>query len=141
MKAWFGRRDEITPPVVAPEEVLDAYKDGRKDERVHLEHEVRTPRIDKADVKEAYERGRRDERARHKSSPVMALIVLLIAVIGVGGLYLAAKEGSFTGGGAVVDRNLNTASQTVQQPVRNAAENAGTALENAGQNLKQAAKP
>ena len=53
--------------------------------------------------------------------------------------YLAAQNGSFANGGAVVDRNLSQASQTIQAPFKRAAEKAGDTLENAGQNLKQRA--
>jgi hypothetical protein len=141
MKSWFERRDPDTHEPVTAEraELLDAYKDGRQDEhrRVAREASDQHERIDKADVKEAYERGRRDERARHRGSPLAALLVLLVALAGVGVFYLAAREGSFASGGQVVDSNLNAAAERVQTPVRKAADSAGSALENAGQSLKQ----
>lgn len=143
MKPWFQRRDPTTdePVAVHRPDMLEAYKDGRRDEHRRVDHEVSHPhdRIDKADVKEAYERGRRDERARHRGSPLAAFLVLVVALAGAGALYLAAREGSFTGGGQVVDQNIHAASDRVQAPVRRAADSAGSALENAGQNLKQTA--
>jgi hypothetical protein len=39
----------------------------------------------------------------------------------------------------VVDNSISTVSERATAPVRNAADKAGTALENAGQNLKQRA--
>jgi hypothetical protein len=62
-----------------------------------------------ADVERAYERGRQDERRRHRSHPVLASLMFLAAVVGVGAIYLAAREGSFTHAGQVVDHKLASA--------------------------------
>ena len=43
------------------------------------------------DVKAAYERGRRDERGRRRTHPILGLIVFVIALIGAGMIYLAAR--------------------------------------------------
>jgi hypothetical protein len=142
MRPWTQKRDSDGGPPESPEraELLEAYKDGRQDERRRVGRDVSAhSRIDRLDVREAYERGRRDERARHHGSPLAAFLVLVIALAGGAVLFLAAREGSFTAGGQVVDRNITTAAQKMQTPVRNAADNAGSALENAGQNLKQTA--
>jgi len=96
--------------------------------RVVTEHTA-DPRAARA----LYERGRRDERARRRGSPLLGFVMLLIAVVGGAMVYLAAREGSFTNGGKVVDHALSEASQ----PARAAAHNAGDALENAGRSLKQ----
>ena len=74
-----------------------------------------------ADLKAAYERGRREERARHKSHPVFGLAVALVAVLGAGMLFLAAREGSFSNGGAVVDRQLASAAGEAQASAQHAA--------------------
>jgi hypothetical protein len=86
-------------------------------------------------AKDAYERGRRDERTRHRSSPLLGFLVLIVAVIGGGMIYLAAREGSFAGGGQVVDKAV---SQAVA-PAKSVAGSAGDALENAGQTIKKTA--
>lgn len=89
-------------------------------------------------VRQAYDRGRRDERARRPrrhGSPVLTFIVLVIAAIGAGAIYLGVSQGSFTRGGQIVDQKIAGAAQ----PARNAADRAGDALENAGQRIKQQA--
>ncbi len=62
-----------------------------------------------AEIRKAYERGRRDERSRHKSHPVLAVLVFMVALAGAGMMYLAAREGSFSRGGEVVDLKLASA--------------------------------
>jgi hypothetical protein len=59
--------------------------------------------------------------------------VLLVVIFGTVMLYLAAKNGSFAQGGAVIDHSLSSATQ----PVRRAEDKTGAALENAGAHLKQ----
>ena len=84
-------------------------------------------------TKDAYERGRRDERARRHRSPVLGVVLMLIAAAGGVMVFLAAREGSFASGGHVVDSALTQAAQ----PAKDAAAHAGDALENAGRTLKQ----
>ena len=74
-----------------------------------------------AEVKAAYDKGRRDERARHKSHPIFGLAVALVAILGAGMLFLAAREGSFSNGGAVVDRQLASAAGEAQASAQHAA--------------------
>ena len=89
-------------------------------------------RHDELAARAAYDRGRRDERARRHRSPMLGFFVLLVALVGGAMIYLAAREGSFTAGGQVVDNALGQASA----PARDAANRAGDALEQAGQSLK-----
>jgi hypothetical protein len=63
------------------------------------------------------------------------LIVLLAVVVAGVLLYLAAANGSFSRGGAVVDQALGNAAA----PVRGAADKAGNALQDAGRSLKRTA--
>lgn len=91
----------------------------------------------RADLDAAYERGRRDEAKRRRGSPLVGFLILIIIAAAVGLFYLAAQKGSFANGGAVVDNDISQASQTATGPFRRAADKAGNALENAGQNLKQ----
>ncbi len=70
------------------------------------------PVATEADLKTAYERGRRDERARHKSHPFLAMSVAVVALVGAGMIFLAAREGSFSRGGEVVDLKLASAADS-----------------------------
>jgi hypothetical protein len=130
MRSWFGRR-LVTEPAVAPEDGLNAYREGRADERQRLQRDGL--QVDRATT-DAYERGRRDEQARHRGSPLLAVITLVLVVIAVAILYLAIKTGSFSSAGAVLD-------SLIQNPVHAAADKAGSALENAGQTIKDNAPP
>ena len=82
---------------------------------------------DQADLRAAYNRGRVDERRSRRSHPIIALAVVVLALIGAWMLFLAAREGSFSSGGQVADRNLSTV-----------AEEAGPALRETGEQAKQA---
>ena len=93
------------------------------------------PKLQEKAAHEAYERGRRDERARHRGSPLLAFLILVIALAGGTIIYLAAREGSFQRGGQVVDSTIGQAAA----PAKSAAASAGAALENAGRSLKNTA--
>jgi hypothetical protein len=81
----------------------------------------------------AYERGREDERRRRRRHPILGALMFVAAVLGVGMIYLAAREGSFTRGGEVVDRRLASAADTAHV----ASQDAPSAAVNAGQTLRQ----
>jgi hypothetical protein len=87
------------------------YRD-RPAEEVREVHDVTGPT--EADVEKAYEKGRRDERARHRSHPIIGLVVAVVALVGGAMLFLAAREGSFAQGGRVMDAQIATASDTAQ---------------------------
>ncbi len=96
---------------------------------------------DQRAVKAAYEQGRLQERERLRRtrrgvSPVVALLVALAVVFAVGMIYLAARNGSFTGAGAAVDSGLAKAGDSVATPIQNAREKTGDALEKAGRDIK-----
>lgn len=125
MRNWFTR---AAAPGEAP---LDAYKEGRADERAHL----KTPalaREDHAAVTEAYDRGRREERLRRRGSPFLMFVTLVLVVVALAVLILALRAGSFAQAGAQIDA-------TLRRPVDSAANQAGNALQNAGQTLKDKA--
>ena len=91
------------------------------------------------DVERAYERGRLDERRRHRSHPILAGLLILAAVVGVGTVYLAAHEGSFSRGGALVDQKLANAADKTQVATQDAAVatvNAGEKVQTAGETLR-----
>lgn len=139
MASWFSKSGD--PPKTA--DVQDAFQAGREDERTHAPERA-APAVDDVEAskvfKDAYERGRRDERARRPRFSLVSIALLVVAIAGGGIIYLAAREGSFSQGGALVDRNISTAADKAQAPVRQAADRAGDALENAGKNLKDQAK-
>jgi hypothetical protein len=139
MNTWFGKRATVPPGAEATDPV-EAYREGRRDERALPERDAPAT-VDRKDIKAAYERGRLEERLRHRGSPLLSLLVLIVVIIGAGLIYLAIRNGSFSNGGAVVDRSLTSVSQTAQAPIKGAADKAGSALENAGQTLKKAGTP
>jgi hypothetical protein len=135
MRSWFGRRLSADPAVLPadglPANGLDAYREGRADERQRLQRDG--VHVDRA-ANDAYDRGRRDERLRHRGSPLLAFVTIVLVVIAVAILFLAIKTGSFSNAGAVIDN-------MIQNPVHAAADKAGSALENAGQSIKSSAPP
>jgi len=141
MARWFGDR-WFSRPAATGDDRLDAYKAGRADERARVRetdrdavavHDDRAVARDhRAIADEAYERGRREERLRHRGSPLLVFVTLVLVVVALIVLILAVRAGSFEGAGRQIDAVL-------QRPVQNAADRAGNALQNAGQSLKDKA--
>jgi hypothetical protein len=83
----------------------------------------------------AYRAGERDgqriEARRHRGHPVLATLLVLVALAGVGYGYLSWQEGSFAAAGAVIDAKI--------AEVRGAASQAGVvggqAVQNAGADI------
>ena len=67
---------------------------------------------------------------------LLGFVLVLVAAVGVILLVFAVREGSFSAGGAVVDNKLVQATSGVAPALDSAASKTGTALETAGQNLK-----
>ncbi len=136
MRFW-NRRGELveeTAPADAAATRADldhAYDKGRRDE--HADHV-----LTKDDVDKAYQRGRADERARHRGHPVLGLMIAVVALIGVGLVYLAWREGSFSGGGQLIDNKLAVASNDVSHTASQAVTGAGETVAGAGERVKQA---
>lgn len=84
--------------------------------------------LSEADVEAAYDRGRREERARHRSHPVLGLLVGVVALVGGAVLFLAASEGSFAEGGRVMDSQIAAASDHAQVASQDAAQTARAQL-------------
>ncbi len=84
--------------------------------RLFKRHDPPTPATGATpgDVKKAYEQGRHDERARHRSHPILGLIVAVAAVVGIGAVSLGAYEGSFSRAGQMVDQKLASATGRTQ---------------------------
>jgi hypothetical protein len=93
------------------------------------------------DRRDAFEEGVRQgrlvERRRHHSHPFIKLAVAVVAIAGAAVLILAAQQGSFSGGGAVVDRNLSVAADNAQVSAAKAAAQAGQAVKDAGDTLQK----
>lgn len=92
------------------------------------------------ELHEAYQRGRRDERARRGRSPLAMLAVSLTALVGAGILAVSAWQGSFTGGGAVVDHQIAAAAENAEPRIQAAAQDARSALRGAGLEAKTRAQ-
>jgi len=101
------------------------YRERKPDGEVE---EVRHVGPTEAEVGAAYDKGRRDERSRHRSHPILTLVVAVIALVGGAMIYLAAREGSFAQGGQVMDKQLAQASQNAQVASQDVAQTAQTKL-------------
>lgn len=94
-----------------------------------------------ASTRQAYADGRRDQhradRARRRRGFGLAgLLVVVIAAVGVLWLVLAAREGSFAAGGAVVDQKLAEVTNPARVAANQAVDRTGAAVQNAGQTLE-----
>ncbi|MDB5458360.1 MAG: hypothetical protein JWO72_101 [Caulobacteraceae bacterium] len=115
MEFWKYRRKPVaveTAQVDGPPDRRDAFEEGRR-------------------------QGRLDERRRHHGHPLLKLAVVVVAVAGAAVLALAAHEGSFSRGGAVVDRNLAVAADNAQVSGAQAVAQAGQAVKDAGTSLEK----
>jgi len=140
VRNWFRRHAGAVGTVAAAE----AYHEGRVDERRRLEDAPVTaprtiagaPAATRAELDAAYERGRARRRRPRGVSPLFTLVVLIALVVAGALIYLAVQQGSFSGGGAVVDQKLDQVAKTVDAPIKNAAIRTGSALQNAGERMK-----
>lgn len=80
------------------------------------------------ELRDAYERGRVDEGSRHKRNWLGTILGTILALIGIVVLALAALNGSFQRGGAVIDRQLSIAVDQAEPAMRNAADEATDAI-------------
>ena len=115
---------------------VEAYREGRADERRRVETAPAATRTSRAEIEAAYERGRARGRRPRRASPLLTLVVLVAVLVAGAMIYLAIQNGSFSSGGAVVDRKIDQVQQTVDAPIKNAAITTGSALQKAGQRLK-----
>jgi hypothetical protein len=103
------------------------YRD--REEVVSADGQVHHVGPSDADVKDAYDRGRRDERAGRKRHPILALIVVLVAIVGGVMLFLAVREGSFSRAGQVADQQLAVAKAEAPGVIATAGENVSEAAQ------------
>ncbi len=92
------------------------------------------------ELHKAYQRGRHDERAHRRRSPLIMLGVSVSALVGAGILAVSAWQGSFSGGGAVVDRQIATAADNAEPKIQAAAQDARSALREASHEAKTRAQ-
>ena len=81
------------------------------------------------ELRDAYERGRKDEAGRHRRNWLTTILTWLLALVGVVVLALAALNGSFQRGGAVIDQQLSIAVDRAEPTLREAATDAGEAIQ------------
>ena len=88
---------------------------------VREDGDVRERTLGDKDLRDAYDRGRADESVRHKRNWLMTILGALLALVGLVVLVLAALNGSFARGGAVIDRQLSIAADQAEPAARSAA--------------------
>jgi hypothetical protein len=93
------------------------YEEGRKDQR----------RVDRAEARTHRRRG---------GFGLVGVLVVLVAALGVLWLILAAREGSFARGGAVVDQKVAEVTSPARTAATEAVDRTGAAVQNAGQALE-----
>ena len=98
-------------------EYVDA--DGRT--VVRDDGDVRERTLGDKDLRDAYDRGRADEGVRHKRNWLLTIVATLLALVGLVVLILAALNGSFARGGAVIDQQLSIAADNAEPAARSAA--------------------
>jgi hypothetical protein len=80
---------------------------------------------------------RRPERTRRRRGfGMIGLAVTLVAVLGALWLVLAAREGSFAAGGALVDQKLAEVTSPARVAATQAVDRTGAAVQSAGQALE-----
>jgi len=99
-----------------------AYREGRADQRI-----ADAPKIER-------------KKRPNAGLGVLGFLIIALAVAGGGYLTLAARQGSFAAGGAVIDRQL----AAMTSPARNAAsetlDRTGYAVQQAGQTVEAQGK-
>lgn len=90
----------------------------------------------RADIRHAYERGRNDERARRRRHPLFMTLTFVCAAVGLVVLVLAGMNGSFQGGGAMLDNGLQIARARAAPAAKQAADTADQQVRDAAQSVR-----
>jgi hypothetical protein len=118
--------DDPTRPVVDPvtgQTVAAAGVDGRTAEQIR---------------QDAYRAGVADERARHRRNPLLTILIALLAVLGLVLVVLYfVNNRSFSGAGRTLDEAAGVAGEQVEAGAREAADEAGEGLQDAGRAIEQ----
>jgi hypothetical protein len=96
-------RDTVVDPT-SPAAPLDAYKEGRRDERRQVEAGGLDHRSVKKELDDAFNRGRQHGRAERRGSPLAVFALLVLAILIVVTAVMYVDYGSFAAAGAVIDR-------------------------------------
>lgn len=88
---------------------------------VRDDEDVRERTLSDKDLRDSYDRGRADEAVRHKRNWLLTIVTALLALVGLIVLVLAALNGSFARGGAVIDQQLSIAADQAEPAARSAA--------------------
>lgn len=102
----FARPGTLDPSDPAVQ--LQAYKDGRRDERRQIETGRLDHRVVKKELDEAFDRGRRQGRLEHRGSLAGTLSLIVLAALLIGAAVMVASYGSFADAGAVIDRMVSS---------------------------------
>lgn len=97
----YPRASVLDP--VDPGAPLEAYKEGRRDERRTMESGVLDHRLVKKELDEAYDRGLRQGRLERRGSWTGMLALLVLAALLIGAAYMVVQYGSFAAAGAAID--------------------------------------
>jgi len=124
-----------------PGESVEAFEARRVAyERDLIERDRAAPALGRD---QAYVDGRRDQHRAEKRAPrkrggfgFATAFVVLVAALGVVWLALAAREGSFAAGGAVVDQKVAEVTTPARVAVNETVDRTGAAVQNAGQALE-----
>jgi hypothetical protein len=122
---------------------MQFFRHRRRDPDIVYAPDAPTPPLAERapDTREAFAAGRRlghrESGLRRHRHPMLGLLIALVAVAGAAMLVLAAREGSFTRGGQVVDQNLTAAAGQAQNAGAAAIAKTGQAIQNAGASLER----
>jgi hypothetical protein len=109
----------------ATREAVHDARDARRDaDRYAIEAEKR--------AKAEYQRGLRDGVRAKRNNPILTILVLLLALLGIAIGVLAIREGSFAGAGQVLDRSAGVAAVEARDTGGELAQDAGQTLQSAG---------
>jgi hypothetical protein len=112
-------------------------------DRDHVRHERELERsaVDlEKERNDAYQRGLRDGVRAKRNNPVLTILVLLLALLGIAVGVLAIVNGSFREAGGVLDRSAGIAAVEARDAGGELAQDAGSALQREGAEAERAAE-
>jgi hypothetical protein len=104
----FARHTALDPS--DPAVPLEAYKEGRKDERRQIEAGGLDHRLVKKELDDAYARGRREGLSTRRVSLVGLASSIVLAALLIATAVMAYQYGSFAAAGGAIDRLVATGS-------------------------------
>lgn len=116
----------------ARHDVVDDRHDAANAHRLAAEADKR--------AKAEYQRGLRDGVRAKRNSPVLTILVLLLALLGIAVGVLAIVNGSFREAGAVLDRSAGIAAVEARDAGGELAQDAGSTLQAVGADAERDAE-